>query len=223
LCRSTAAGRVGTGEMEKAAKGTFCGSGVSKLSPQASHSGLCCLSCAYLIVRRAHPTPKPFGLAFWLFSYIGCLGCLDGYRVIGMKTGKYVNIYSMDFKRFNQEFLAIYDAFSALFIKGVIVDGEIGRLNPPGGQTSMPYKTARPRSCPFITSSLIAFTGKAATSPASPFTFTLPEKFRSTQDVKMSWIPDIGCAIQETAFTARSRIYSRLPISASCPHHLRQL
>ena len=57
---------------------------------------------------------------------------LDGYRVMGMRTGRHVNIYSMDFKPFNQEFPAIYDAFSALFIKDVVVDGEIVAVEPTG-------------------------------------------------------------------------------------------
>lgn len=57
---------------------------------------------------------------------------LDGYRVVGVKSAGRTNIYSMDTKIYNQEFPAIYKAFSALFVKDVVVDGEIVAVEPTG-------------------------------------------------------------------------------------------
>jgi ATP-dependent DNA ligase len=57
---------------------------------------------------------------------------LDGYRVIAMKSGGRAEIYSMDSKIYNQEFPAIYDAVSGLFVKDVVLDGEIVAVEPTG-------------------------------------------------------------------------------------------
>src|ERR1043165_8999219 len=57
---------------------------------------------------------------------------LDGYRVVAMKSDGRTNIYSMDAKLYNKEFPAIYDAVSALFLKDVVLDGEIVAVEPTG-------------------------------------------------------------------------------------------
>ena len=57
---------------------------------------------------------------------------LDGYRVVAMKSDGRTNIYSMDAKLYNKEFPAIYDAVSALFVKDVVLDGEIVAVEPTG-------------------------------------------------------------------------------------------
>ena len=57
---------------------------------------------------------------------------LDGYHVVAMKSAGRTNIYSMDAKLYNQEFPAIYDAVSALFVKDVMLDGEIVAVEPTG-------------------------------------------------------------------------------------------
>jgi ATP-dependent DNA ligase len=57
---------------------------------------------------------------------------LDGYRVIAVKTGSQANIYSMDSKLYNSEFPAIYHAVLMLFVKDVVLDGEIVAVEPNG-------------------------------------------------------------------------------------------
>jgi ATP-dependent DNA ligase len=57
---------------------------------------------------------------------------LDGYRVVAVRSAGRANIYSMDAKLYNKEFPAIYDAVSSLFVKDVVLDGEIVAVEPTG-------------------------------------------------------------------------------------------
>jgi bifunctional non-homologous end joining protein LigD len=57
---------------------------------------------------------------------------LDGYRVVAVKSAGRANIYSIDAKPYNKEFPAIYDAVSALFVKDVVLDGEILAVESTG-------------------------------------------------------------------------------------------
>jgi ATP-dependent DNA ligase len=57
---------------------------------------------------------------------------LDGYRVVAVKSDGRTNIYSMDANPYTKQFPANYDAVSALFVKDVVLDGEIVAVERTG-------------------------------------------------------------------------------------------
>jgi ATP-dependent DNA ligase len=89
---------------------------------------------------------------------------LDGYRVVGVKDSGRTTIYSMDNKIYNQEFPAIYDAFSALFAKQVVVDGEIVAVEPTGRPNFNALQNRNSTKLPIFITPSIACTGKVGTS-----------------------------------------------------------
>ncbi|HEY2236979.1 MAG TPA: hypothetical protein VGK01_26160 [Candidatus Angelobacter sp.] len=82
----------------------------------------------FILPMRPKMVPKlPDDRSKWLLE-----PKLDGYRVIAVKSGGHAEIYSMDSKSYNREFPAIYDAVSGLFVKDVVLDGEIVAVEENG-------------------------------------------------------------------------------------------